>query len=111
MDVVSRSNWAGALSDRRHVVADGDGLDHDFADPGRDGYQAGLGYETVFWGGAGDCEYGGQARARRLGRISRHSTAVAVDAADDLWRSRSLRAELLVTDSGNVFYRGRRAQR
>ena len=105
LDVVSRNHRRQPLPDRRHLVADGDRAHHDHADAGRDRDQAGVGDAAVSGRRAGGRDHGRQAGARRLGRISGDQAAVAVDAADGLWRSRSLREELLVADSRHVLHR------
>jgi hypothetical protein len=58
VDVVSPRDRQGALPDRRHLVADGDGRDHDCADSGRGGDQAGFGDAAVLR----DCARGGYKR-------------------------------------------------
>src|SRR5262249_22233496 len=44
--MVSPRDRQRTLPDRRYVVADGDRLDHDFADAGRDSDQTGIGYRA-----------------------------------------------------------------
>ena len=78
----------GALPDRRHVVADGDGDDHDHAAAGRDDDEARLGDEAVPGRRGGGAQRAG--RAGRAGRrLPRARAALAGDDARDLRRRRS----------------------
>ena len=49
VDVVSSRDRQGAVPDCGYVLADGDGSDHDCADSGGGGDEAGVGYAAVFW--------------------------------------------------------------
>ena len=86
VDVVSPRDRQGALPDRRHVVADGDGRDHDCADSGRGGDQAGFGDAAVLRRRAGSGDQGRRAGACGAGRAAGDQEAVAFAGADDLGR-------------------------
>ncbi len=93
--VVPHGDRRRALSDRRHVVADGDRRDHDHAAAGDHGDEAGLGDDAV-----PGCVGRGRRRERRradrerAGAVDPHA-AVAVDAARALQGGRPLRRDVL----------------
>ncbi len=66
--MVSPRDWQGALPDCGYVLADGDGSDHDCADSGGGGDQAGVGYAAVLWNCAGSGYKRGRSRFR-MGRV------------------------------------------
>ena len=103
VDVVLPRDWQGALPDCGHVVADGDGRDHDFADSGSGGDQAGIGDAAVLRDCAGSGYERRRAGAAGAGRAAGDSQAVAVDGADDLGRCGALREDIFVGDSGSYF--------
>jgi acetyl-CoA synthetase len=86
VDVVSPRDWQGALPDRGYVVADGDGHDHDLADPRRGRDQAGLGDAALLRHRARSGDQAGRAGAAGPGRAAGGAQAVAVDGADGLGR-------------------------
>ncbi len=61
LDVVSRSHRQGALPHRRHLVADGDGMHHDHAAPGRHRHQTRLCHPAI----PGNHRRGGRSRRRK----------------------------------------------
>ena len=73
LDVVPRGHRQGTLSDRRHVVADGNGRDHDHTRTGCRAHEAGVG-DAAFLRCRAGCRgtrwgFGG-ARGRRLARVT-----------------------------------------
>ena len=97
--------------DRRYLVADRDGRDHDFARSGSGRDQARLGHASAARHQRRSRDPRRRASAARLRRIPGHQEAVAGDAAHGVWRSRALRSAVLVRHSGHVLHRRRRARR
>ena len=111
VDLVPRAHRRRALPDRRHVVADGDGDDHDHAAPGRDDDQARLGDEAVPRRRRGDLQRAGRGGRPRRGRLPRAAQAVAGDAARDLRRRRAVQGDVLVEVRRRLLRGRRRADR
>ncbi len=110
LDLVPRPRRRRALPDRRHLVADRDGLDPDRAAAGRDRHQARLGDGAAARHRGRDRQRAGRHRAARRRRLPRAQAAVAVDAADVLRRGRALRRDLLVALRAARLLHGRRRQ-
>ena len=107
VDVVSRNHRPRALPHRRHLVADRNRLHHDLSAARHHGHQTRLGHAPAARHrrrSGGRRRQAGRPRRRRLLGVEQ---AVALDAAHDLRRSRTLRAELLVALSRKIFYRRR----
>ncbi len=103
LGLVSHVHRRRPLPGRRHMVADGNGRDHDHAAARRDDAQARVGHASVPRNLRGDSH-----RERREGggwrRPARVDASVAVDAARHLRRSRSLRAPGTWNKWGNDVY-------
>ena len=95
VDLVPRARRRRSLPDRRHVVADRDGRDHDLAAAGRHEHEAGLGLPAAPRDPGRDRRRAGQRGAARRGRLPHADAPVAVDAAHVLRRRRALREDLL----------------
>ncbi len=91
LDLVPRAGRRRALPDRRHLVADGDGRDHDLAASGRDRDEARLGLPPAARHPRRDRGRAGQGGAARRGRLPHAHAPVAGDAADALQGRRALR--------------------
>ena len=91
-----RAHRRRPLPDRRHVVADRDGDDHDHAAPRRDDDEARLRDEAVPRRRGGDLQRGRRGGRPRRRRLSRPEEAVAGDAARDLRRRRAVQGDVLV---------------
>ncbi len=89
--LVLQGHRRGAVSRRRHVVADGNGGDHDRPAPRGHHAEARVGHQTLPGDRGRDPDRDGRDRRRRR-RSARADAAVAFDAARDLRRPRSLRA-------------------
>ena len=98
------------LPDRRHVVADRDGDDHDHAAPGHLDHEARLGVAAVPRRRRGRLQRGRPRRPARR-RLPRAAPAVARDAARDLRRRPALPRHVLVEVPGRLLRRRRRAHR
>ncbi len=112
VDVVPRKDRRQPLPHRRYVVADGNRRAHDRPAAGRDADDARHGDATLLRGGRGHRGRRGQRGRPERGRQARHPPAVAVDAADDLRRRRTLRQERVlerVRRQGILLHRRRRA--
>ena len=90
-----REDRQGALPDRGYVLADGDGRDHDCADSGGGGDEAGVGDAAVLRDCAGGGDKRGRAGSGWEGRVAGDPQAVAFDGADDLWGSGAVQAGVL----------------
>src|SRR5437667_34284 len=75
--MVPEDDRRGSLSDRGHVVADGDRDDPDHAAPGRHHHEAGIRDTTVSGDRRGGRRRKGPARPREQGRLSRDQEALA----------------------------------
>ena len=84
-----------ALPDRRHLVADGDGRDHDDPAAGGDSHQARQLHQTPARHHAGDRGHGPPAGAGRLGRLADDRPALAGHAPRHLGRRRALQESVL----------------
>ena len=99
------------MPDRRYVVADRDRRHHDHAAAGRDRAETGIGNKAVLRREARDCRCRRQGPRRRVRRQSLHRRFLAGPDAYRLWRSRTVRADLLRDLQGQVFHRRRRPPR
>ncbi len=88
LDVVSRSDRPRPLPDRRHLVADRDRRDHDYAAARRHRDQARFGDEAAARNHRRRCHSRRPIGSGRFGRIPGHQAALAIHAAHHLWRSR-----------------------
>ena len=111
LDVVPRAYRTQPLPDRGYLVADRNRLDHDLSAAGRDAYHSRLGDATAAGRDRRRSDAGRGVGSSRRRRLPGDQTALAGDAAHDLWRSRPLPGSILVADTGNVLHRRRRAQR
>ncbi len=109
VDLVSGSDWSRAMPNCRHMVADGDRWDHDLADSGSGGSEAGIGDAALLRNCARGCYKRRAAGAGGAGRAAGDPGTVAVDGADDLGRSGSLREAVLVGCAGVLLHGRRRA--
>jgi acetyl-CoA synthetase len=96
LDLVPRPCRRRPLPDRRHLVADRDGLDPDRAAARRHSRQARIGDRPPARHRRRDRQRARRHGAARRRRLPRAHAAVALDAADVLRRRRPLRRDLLV---------------
>jgi hypothetical protein len=108
VDVVPGAHRRRPLSDRRHVVADGDGWDHDHAAAGDHGDQAGQRDDPVPRGHRGPAERG---RALGAGRLPDDHAALAGHAAHGLGGRGRYPSDVLVEVARDLFPRRRREAR
>ena len=83
VDLVPRADRRRPLPDRRHLVADGDGRDHDLAAARDHDDEAGLRHAPAAGDRCRDLRRAGERGAPRRWRLPRAAAAVAVDAAHD----------------------------
>src|ERR1035437_1584580 len=79
------------MSDRRYLVADGDGRDYDLADSRRDSDETRLGDAAIFRHRAGSRAQRWDTMQAERRRLPHYQKAVAFDAAWNLQGSRTLR--------------------
>src|SRR3954468_16194782 len=94
MDLVSPDDRARTLSDCRHLVADGNGNDHDQSLAGDDQHETRLRDASVSRGLCRDSGWTGTPCRKRRRPVAPDET-LARDAARHLWRSGSVRPGLL----------------
>src|SRR5262245_15199479 len=109
LDVVPSGDRQGALPDRRHVVADRDGGNHDRTDPRRGADEAGIRHASAAGHRSRDPQPGRQGAAGEPGRLPRGDPPLAGDAAHRVRRPRALHAAVLEPDARHLLHGRRRA--
>ncbi len=74
--------------------------------PGAVATKPGIGDAAVLWNCAGGSYKIGRSRACGAWRVAGDPKAVALDGADDLWRSRAVQGDVLERGSGELLYGG-----
>src|SRR5262249_51090164 len=111
VDVVSRGDRPRALSDSRHMVADGNRYDNDNSASWRNRDQTWFGYQAIPGRDPGGCKPPGRTGPSRNGRVPRYKETLAFDVQDDIQGPRQVRQAILVGDSGNLLHGRRSASR